>query len=979
MISRYLHRIITGIIFCLCLKHIAYCQQLQFERFTTADGLPSDHVYTIHMDHKGYIWACTNNGIVKYNGNAFISVCKNISPKEDLPYCMFQNSNGELWFTNSKANVFKIRNDSAFQIEGFETFSKELAEKAWDVGNMMVDDSLNIFLSTITGNSFKLIHSDNYRPLDLKMHLYYKSDKLDFVVLHDQGHSLVIKDYAECLNDRNRFTYRIMNGNIISEKFSVEIRNKECVRMVKQSGNSLYITAANELIKTGPEGQNFNLTFRQYILMLTTDKEGNIWLGMDQEGLYKISPEGKILSHYFPETSVNCILFDDQSGLWISTAGQGVFHCKNVNNYAFQGYPGLTKSLGLSKQIDSVLFLGTYSGELYQVGSTGIPKAIDLNSMAKNMIGDIIRVSDGYFIAGKDAILKTDRSFKNIKKVTNSKDKPVTAIALSENTKGELFGLARRSLIKIDDARSKNLYDIKYKAYCMIDYKDGNLLIGTSKGIFLFANDSLSVPPYLECLRDIFITKLRRSPDGSIWICTIAHGLYRLQNDNKITIYPEMPARVLHDILFLNDSTIGLCFNNGTFISPFNKLRNSKEWYQLNNEESSAPVLFNDRLYISTNSGLLSFSMDHLLEKDRSKLYFTKAVTADSIYENQLLFFRHDQEKIEFYFDLLNYKTKQARLVYTLKGKVNEKDTVDGTKITLNKLPPGNYTLSVASATSSLQISEKTITLSFTIEPAFWQTTSFFISAITFIILWLIFIIYIVTRRTKIKERQKAEVTRLLAEYKLTALKAQINPHFISNALSAIQQLILDGKADKAAQYLAKFSLLIRYVLKYSDKSIVKLSEELEVIDLNIQLEMLRFKDDFEIQKKIAPDIDPENINVPPLITQPFVENAIWHGLLPLKGKRKPKLIIAISKINSDIMISIEDNGAGRNSEKNAQRESQGTQLIANRLENINLLLGTKTAKLEIEDLYDSKGETTGTRVNIILPGKFNNSEYDEN
>lgn len=972
MIPGHFHKILVGIILLCCLNTI-YCQQLQFERFTTANGLPADRVYTLHMDKKGYIWACTNYGIAKYNGNTFIPVCTNIPFKEHFAYCMFESDKGEIWFANSRANIYKIKNDSAFKVEGFEKTLKDLHKKASDINDLIVDDPQNIFIAT-RNHSYKLIQ-EGYKTIDLNDR--YIKDSTDFIIIRHGQHSLLIKNYPEWPSDHSVFTYKIVKGNSISEKRSLEIKNKNIVRLTEQFNNDLYITAGNELIKLNADGSIRNTTFQHFILTLASDKEGNIWIGLDQEGLYKLNPEGRILEHYFPETSINSILFDDQSGLWASTAGQGIFHCKNIHDYAFLNHPGLMESVGMAKKIDSALFIGTFGGDLFRIKQNGIPEQIDLQGMTKTMIGDIIAAADNYYIAGKDAILKTDRSFKNLKKILNTENKPAAGLSLGYNIKGELFSLTRTNINKIVNDQSVDMGRIPSKAYDFINFKDG-FLIATSNGLYLFSNDSIFIPSYLKSFEDILITELARSKNGDIWICTVGNGLFRLLPGNTIIAYRNMPADVLHDIFFINDTTIGLCLNNGVFITPLGKINDIEDWYQLNNEESSTPVEFNNRLYLTTNSGLLCFSIENLKNKNNSKLYFKKAFTEDSIYTNIPLTFSHDQEKIEFYFDLLDYKTNKARLYYELTGSINENGTIEGTKITFNKLPPGSYKLSVYSAISLFQLKENGVLINFVIHPAFWQTTWFMILSVVTGILFLVSLIYLINRRTKIKERQKAKITRLLAEYKLTALKAQINPHFISNSLSAIQQLILDDKTDKAAQYLAKFSLLIRYVLKYSDKAIVKLSEELEVIDLNIQLETLRFKDDFEIQKKITEDIDPENINVPPLITQPFIENAIWHGLLPLKGKRKPKLTITISKIDSDILICIEDNGVGRNSDKNIQRESRGTQLISNRLENINLLLGTKTAMLQIEDLHDENGEASGTRVNIILPGKLSNTEYDE-
>lgn len=952
---------------------MAYGQQLQFEKFTTANGLPTDRVYTLHMDKKGYIWACTNYGIAKYNGNSFVPVCTNIDIKDRFAVCMFENEKGEIWFASLRANIYKIKNDSAFLVTEFEKV-KERQKDTPDVYDLFVDDSQNIFMSTNT-NSYKLIYEEEYKVSDLND--YYFRDSTDFVLIQHNKHLLVVKKYPEWSTDQNFYTYKIINGNPSSDKKRIEIKDHGTIRWAKQSDNSIILTTSNEIIKINIDGSSQHLTFKHGILSFSTDEHNNIWVGLDNEGLYKVSPEMKITSHYFSETSINSILFDDQSGLWVSTAGQGVYHCKNINNYSFSNYPELSQTC-MIKKIDTSIFIGTH-GKLFKMGKNESISLVDLKGNDASMIIDMKAAPDGgFYISCKNSLLKADGTFKKIEPITNEASQNLSSLGIEHNDKGEWFTLGRTGVLKIGEGKTHKSMLLPSRATKFINYKDNCFVVGGSRGLYLLSNDSIWVPEHFKRFEDIYISDIEKSKNGNLWISTLGQGLFRIGNDNIIEAYPEVPCYIIHTTLFINDTTILLCLNTGVFITPISKLHIPKDWYQVHNEESSTPLFVNNRLYISTNSELLSFDLNYLQESSHSKIYFKNAFAEDSIYTDLPLRFEHDKEKIEFYFDLLYYKTKNARIAYELKGQINESGIVEGTKITLNKLPPGNYVLTIYSSISPIQKNEKGTTINFVIEPAFWQTNWFLILMFISGLFFLVLTMYVINLRTKNKERQKAKITRLLAEYKLTALKAQINPHFISNSLSAIQQLILDDKTDKAAQYLAKFSLLIRYVLKYSDKAIVKLSEELGVIDLNVQLETLRFKDDFEIQKIIDKDINPENISVPPLITQPFIENAIWHGLLPLKGKRKPKLTIRISKIEADILICIEDNGVGRNSEKKTQRESQGTQLISNRLENINLLLGTKTAMLKIEDLYDEKRESIGTRVNIVLPDKLNNSEYDE-
>jgi hypothetical protein len=223
--------------------------------------------------------------------------------------------------------------------------------------------------------------------------------------------------------------------------------------------------------------------------------------------------------------------------------------------------------------------------------------------------------------------------------------------------------------------------------------------------------------------------------------------------------------------------------------------------------------------------------------------------------------------------------------------------------------------------------------------------------------------------RRKLK-RQKAqyELNSRISELEMKVLKAQMNPHFISNCLSAIQELIYNREIEKAGQYLARFSFFLRQILDYSDKTYISLNEEIEIINLSIELEQLRFKDNFDFELNLSKDINGDALQIPSLISQPFIENAIWHGLLPLKGKRRPRLRINIFSGLNNVVMEIADNGAGRkNQEKKPGRNSRGTKLAADKLENINKLTRSSDYKLEIIDLMDENGSAAGTKVIIQL------------
>lgn len=236
---------------------------------------------------------------------------------------------------------------------------------------------------------------------------------------------------------------------------------------------------------------------------------------------------------------------------------------------------------------------------------------------------------------------------------------------------------------------------------------------------------------------------------------------------------------------------------------------------------------------------------------------------------------------------------------------------------------------------------------------------------IILILIITIVLLIIRNKRSLKKQKEQFELVNRITELELKVVKAQINPHFISNCLAAIQELIYDD-VDKAGQYIAKFSYFLRQVLNYSDKNYITLSEELEIVKLNVELEKLRFKDQFSFEFEISEQVDTDQL-IPALISQPFIENAIWHGLLPLHQQRPARLRLRVIQKTDAICIEIEDNGVGRTSSGEPGANSKGTKLVLDKIETLNRLSKELNHQVEIIDLKDEAGRPAGTKVVILI------------
>ena len=215
-------------------------------------------------------------------------------------------------------------------------------------------------------------------------------------------------------------------------------------------------------------------------------------------------------------------------------------------------------------------------------------------------------------------------------------------------------------------------------------------------------------------------------------------------------------------------------------------------------------------------------------------------------------------------------------------------------------------------------------------------------------------------KRQKIKAEQKEILLKAeISETELKALRAQMNPHFIFNALNSIADYINKNDARSADYYLGKFAKLMRGILENSEEKEISLSEELKMLEFYMDLESLRFKNKFNYEVKIADDINPENTLIPPMILQPFVENSILHGLA--KKENDGKITIHIDKTEDLLKCTIEDNGIGRKNPNENLNKSYGVKLTRERI-----ALFDKSKNSDSGVFYTDL--ETGTRVELRLP-----------
>jgi len=945
-------------------------QQLKFEHFDTREGLPSSEVYNVFQDHQGYIWAFTEYGIVRHNGKIFVPVCRNIPFAESVVYAVAASPAGTMYFANSEGHIYKISGDQAFLIAGIAPALLLMPGTPQFIYKLTIDDSENIHFSTLYHS---YVFDQKLRKLRVSKPTAQSAGSLCF---QETGNQFVInrpitdQKYAyqqlQVKNRRGEVTHvwkeqidRVKRNHLVKTSFGLYFSTDKSITL---------------LGKTGPE-KTIDL---HGIITITAAQNGHIWAATHTHGVYELDPNLQILHNYLQGTSVSAILFDNQSGVWISTIEKGIYYCRDQHHLFYDNLPDLAVQITMLKKSGEHLLIGTSTGKLF-ISEDHQLRNIPLDPSIY-CVTDIVNWNGGYVLGSKITVTFLDSQFRQLQKQLWMPSLKIAGYAFATN--GDTLVAIGSSFLNVITPDKVVFPDVIVHQKTRSILRRGNMyFIGTSKGVFTYENGQIAQPAYLAHLKKRHISCLRADRHGNTWICTKGYGMYMLDPDNQLTRLRCFPGTVINDLQFLQDDVVMLSTNKGIFINHVSHINRHSSWLQVWNEEALSAVMHQGKIYIATKEGLVSMAYDQLFEPEHTRFYLVSLTDKQGKLPTQNIHLEHWQNDLFFDFDFLAYKFDRKHLKYVLSGPSPDEAITDHTQLHFQNLSPGDYQLVVRPHVGFVSLDKQTITIRFSIAPAFWQTNFFMIAVFIVLALVVALITFFFFSRIRQKERARNENRKLLAQYKLTALKAQINPHFISNSLSAIQQLILQNETDKATQYLARYSLLMRHVLTYSDKNVTRLADEVQIIDLNVELEQLRFSNQFDYEKQIDPTIDLHETYVPPLITQPFIENAIWHGLLPLRATRAPKLTLKISRSAETLVISIIDNGVGRKKipeQNHPERESRGISLILNRIENINRLYADEQAEIRYTDLVDEQQMPVGTRVDIVFPFKILIELYHE-
>ena len=836
----------------------------------------------------------------------------------------------------------------------------------------------------------KRVYSENFNPghHPLLDSTWYEPGRITFrFVMIDSRQNIWVTTWNDMLYKYDVETKKISRYSLtlvkkIQDGSKASSASLLITCILEDDNHTLWVGTENAgLLRYDREKDNFDyciveekksesIRYNYKIFSLFQDKEQNIWIGTDK-GISIFNPYRQYFSSIRHEENnplslskneIISFIQTSNGAIFIGTWGGGIalydssLHFKK--NIAFNGPYEKNFVWSFLQVDDNILWIGCQHGYLLIYNMvTGAMQTLHppemegftIRCMEKDAAGNIWfglhngkitkwdKKQDKFFAYGaglQDSLKRTSFIFNIFI------DKAQHCWVSTEEGFKE-FDLEKRIYINTWLPDKNNEKALSGKTCQGIEeYNDSILLIGTIYGGLNFFNKRTKIFSHLSTddgLPSNNIYAIKKDTAGYIWFTT-DYGLYKFKPAEKKIIPYNMEPGVI----------------NTSFVSnTFYPLKDG-QWLTFTTTEAIS--------FLPQNPGYQNN------EKTKTEItgfkLFDKPVFIDSLlFENKPVRLSYKENFFTVEFAALNFSNlQQTNYYYRLSG--TDKDWVNGdTKRFANytDLQPGEYIFEVK-AENGTSIGETT-SFKIIIVPPFWKTTWFRV----IILLLAAAMVYFLFRRRITAIRHEAAMKQKIAETEMMALRAQMNPHFIFNCINSIDALIQSNDKYHATVYLNKFAKLIRNILDSSKQNTVTLAKDLDTLKLYIELEQLRHENKFTAEIKADDVLLQDDYKVPPLIIQPFVENAILHGLRK-RQDNKGKLFIAIRKNKEHIQYIITDNGPGRNENGAAnvqqkEKRSYGMQMSSDR---IKLFNKQEKASVQITDLTEN-GIASGTKVEVSI------------
>ncbi|MBK8847017.1 MAG: histidine kinase [Bacteroidetes bacterium] len=893
--------------------------------FTKGDGLASNSVYGCLQDYQGFMWFYSTRGISRYDGHRF----KNFSINDGLPsndiWFLSIDSLNKIWIHVYDRSLYYIENEEvkkAVDLPG--TYSINLLESDQN-GNIYCNDTSIRFVLMYENNNYKFVSKVSKPSIqNTQTNFYYNNN---YTIEYN-----AFRDTAEVTLLKSKKTYTLYSAKDIHYRSPVFKNGK----LILSSSIGMHLFNQDSL------EMEYQYTLPNALNRVYLDNDGNIWATTREQGVYLYKKKNRSLKRLDLNTAspLSSIIPYNKSNLYADM---------DNNIYSF----------------DTASFTFNYKYT--------IPKVRFASPFFHN---------DEFIITLSKPIMLENKSgkwlpYKYMEKFTGIE--PSVPSRVNYYNKDTLLisrQMQRASLLCLvhDSIRELPLFVDNERFQLSFIDKDGIIYFFSKYNIYVLnrnfiCNDTISYEPYFKTLS---ITHVNQHPQtGDIFIGTDGQGIYKISSGSIRKVSTNL---TVNKFLFAKG---GIVFSNDVGIY----------YYRLQNDTLSPRIAYttqdgingndlidfyinNDTLNAIMRNEILQIAFNPNPPKPKALLLY-KAM-CDSVEFTSLPLFSAPNtfENIEMYFSLFNFDyVDEIQYSYIL-NENTEPTLLETNYLRLKELKSGEYTITVTATNKFTGDVLARLEKKFSVKVP-WYGTLLFRLLVNFVVLGAVIWLYRNRIQAKAERENKIKTLELsMKELKLNALESQMNPHFIYNSMAAIQSYIQANKKAEAEHFLTSFSKLVRQYLEASRKSFINLKDEIELLTRYLTLEKLRYEDKFEYHISIDPNIDLEHVKINTMLLQPFVENAIQHGLFHRIDHGI--LDLTFTKIKADLHITITDNGVGvENSKKFKQHNnsiisSRAMEIFEEKLEIVNRI---KPGALQctITNLDDNAPQYKGTVVKLIF------------
>lgn len=1008
---------------CLALKAQQW-EGSEFVLFNTKQGLSHNYITGIQQDPKGFIWISTKRGLNRFDGINFKQFLSNTNPIHitgnaissirmlDKDHLAVSSESGADIINTENLSVIKLKIPSDSALEYWSNSFRYMERDG--NGNYVASTKTGLYVFSREGKTIK--RYDHYSPEEIG-----KSWMMFGGYLHPNNGCVLQESQVGLLiynPERNRIMPAAQHYPQLRAFINEQKQSRDRFLFVNPSLILLFNTITNSLdlvdvlsgvkhVIPSPIDLLKHISWQSQFLQV--DENSWVFNAKDKGLIYftvdpvnkkiKLDPEKK-LENYLCTT----MHMDKQKRLWVGT-DEGLLMQKHkqeiINSFPFEtpGYePGF--EITVIYPLEDILAAGTnqYSVYLIDKKKKSIVKTITLDkSNPPNLVTSFLRIHPDTLLIGTTGGLywMHTRSYRSGKKKLEIQEKDNKVRDMYRDRTGKIwitcysinkvfvFDHLANNIDSIETIQNPN-FNINL-INSVAEDKIGNIWMGgdaiarwnRSKGK---VDSLITILPTQKNNKKGF--SVLQNSKGDIWATINDDGLAR--------IFP-LPVKHIRPDNFVIDyskETYPFVINDRILaptLTGFGLLNTNTGKSIILNEHDGIPKAMptSFRFYLDTALNLLWYATnkmvhsfranENLLKQNAPTLVFSElSVLQDTViyFPLETVSLAYDLNDIRITLTAINYDdAANMRFAYRFLEDEDSKWVDMGTQqsILLTNVSPGSYKLQAKVYSFDNKFPETIAALSIVVSPPFWDTLWFYLltGGLT------VFIIYLLYRRHIKHVRQRAYLDQQLAETEMKALHSQMNPHFIFNCMNSIREMILNNENRDASNYLSKFAHLLRSTLENSTRPFISLKQTIDYLKRYLELEKIRTSH-FSFTISLDETIIPEEVWLPPMLIQPLLENAIWHGA---GSGKEMELSIRFQLEGEQIICIVEDDGIGINASleqkgKIEDYNSYGIENIKQRIALLNEKHGLKS-HIEIQDkaeLY--KGLKTGTRVILHLPVK---------